>query len=44
MPWFVDFTDKTKLAIEFKNNNQPITDFENEKARKKLKRIAKRKA
>ena len=43
-PRFVDVTDKLELAIEPKVDNQPITDFKNEKVRKGLKRAAKRKA
>lgn len=45
VPWFVDVTDESKLAIEPKQveNGQPITDSENEKIKKRLKCIAKRK-
>ena len=42
-PWFIDVIDKSKLAIESKDNGQPITDSEDEKMRKGLKRAAKRK-
>ena len=43
-PWFVDITDKSELAIELKDNAQPITDSEDKKMRKKLERTAKKKA
>ena len=34
-PWFVNTTDKPELAIKPKDNNQPITNSEDEKARKR---------
>ena len=43
-PWFVDVTDEPELAIEPEDDGQPITDSEDEKMRKGLKRTAKRKA
>ena len=42
--WFIDFTKKLELTIEFQDNNQPITNSEDEKARKKLEYIVKKKA
>lgn len=41
---FVDVTDKPELAIEPKVDGQPIIDSEDEKAKKELERVAKRKA
>lgn len=41
--WFVDVIDKPELAIEPKDDGQPITNSEDEKARKELERTAKRK-
>ena len=43
-PWFVDITDKLELAIEPEDDGQPITDSEDEKVRKRLKRATKRKS
>ena len=42
-PRFVDFTNKPELAIEPEDDNQPITDFQDEKAKKRLERAAKKK-
>lgn len=44
--WFVDITDKSESAIEFKpdDNSQPITDSKNEKTKKRFKHVVKRKA
>lgn len=41
---FVDVTDKLELAIELKDNSQPITNSKDEKTRKKLEHAAKKKA
>ena len=43
-PLFIDVTDKQELAIEPEDNNKPIMDSKDEKARKKLECAAKRKA
>lgn len=43
-PRFVYITDKLKLAIELKNNGQPIKNSEDEKVKKKLKYVIKKKA
>ena len=43
-PRFVDSTNEPKLVIEPEDNNQPITNSEDEKARKWLNWAAKRKA
>ena len=42
-PLFVDVTDKPKIAIEPKDNGQPITDSEDEKIKKKVERVAEKK-
>lgn len=42
-PQFVDVTNKPELAIEPEDNNLPITDSKDTKARKGLERTAKRK-
>ena len=42
-PQFVNVTDKPKLAIEPEDNGHPITDSEDEKMRKRLKCIVKKK-
>lgn len=43
LPRFVNVTEEPKLAIEPKDNDRPITDSKDEKARKELEHIAKRK-
>ena len=40
---FIDITDELGLAIEPKDNGQPITDSNDEKVRKKLEHVAKKK-
>lgn len=40
---FIDVTDKSELTIKLEDNSQPITDFKDEKARKGLENVAKRK-
>lgn len=43
VPQFVDITNKLELAIEPKDDSQPIMDSEDEIARKEWERTAKRK-
>ena len=43
-PWFVDVIDERELAIQPEDKDQPITDTEDEKARKRLEHAAKKKA
>ena len=44
IPRFVDVIDKSELVIKLEDNGQLITDSENEKVRKRLECVAKRKA
>lgn len=41
--WFINITDKPKLAIKPEDNNQPITDSEDEKVKKRLECATKKK-
>lgn len=43
LQWFVDITHKLELVIKLENNDQLIMDSEDEKARKELKRVIKKK-